>query len=167
MTSQNGFDGLRKLYDSEYEYVQAFFDYIADRTKNSKETTVDRAVRTLRVQGYECTRNDLIWLFKELDHVGVGDFIVGRRGQKSRFRWGAEMTKVGKFAQGEDLEIVILDEAVSLEEEDHEDVPAGFIRHTYNLRPDLTIRVSLPTDISPTEAQRFSDYVRTLSYGDP
>ena len=38
----------------------------------------------------------------------------------------------------------------------------GDVSHPFRLRPEKTISLTLPTDLTPQEAQRLSDFVKTL-----
>lgn len=152
------FNCLRKLY-SENDHAQAVLDHFASRERNWGTTTVDRIHTNLRSEGEDLSRGDLISVFRELENCGCGNFVAGRKGYSSRFEWIVEMVGVGLAAAGE---IEHVDEVS--EEEAGEEEPGSLIKHTYRLRPDVTIAVELPTDFTPQEADRMARFIETLPF---
>ncbi|MCK9914775.1 hypothetical protein MXD81_37020, partial [Microbacteriaceae bacterium K1510] len=132
-------------------------------------TTVDRLEVILRQHSAECSRADLIGVLKSMEEIGCGVFIIGRRGQPSRFQWHFKMTEVGKAAQGAQDSVSLVDfEEEEEEEDENEDIvpPPGVIRHTFNLRPDYTLSFELPADFNQREASRLAEFVKTLPFED-
>lgn len=156
--------GLKKLYASD-PCAKSMLDYVATRKYNSFETTVDRLAIVLSQAGSTWTRPEIIGAFKSLEALGCGVFIIGRRGQPSRFQWEMQMVEVGRAAKGEEQTVqpLIVNEAKKEEPEANE-LSANSIRHTFNLRPDFTVTFDLPADFSAREATRLADFVRTLPF---
>lgn len=154
---------LKRLYN-ENNSVKEFLDYVASRKNNSRQTTVDRAVYKLNDGGTRLSRRDVINVMQELDKLGYGQFKTGRRGQPSRFEWGVNMISVGKASRGEEAVItpLSLDEIRATDESD--DVPAGKIRHFYQLRSDTNIALELPADLTANEAGRLASFIKTLPF---
>jgi hypothetical protein len=69
------------------------------------------------------------------------------------------MINVGKAAKGEDVESV--DEAVTY----FDDESNGRLIHHYRLREDFEVKVELPKNFNPSEAERFANFVKTLPFG--
>src|SRR5262245_60082571 len=90
---------LRQLYAADAS-VKAVMDHVASRKYNSDEITVDRVQAILSRDEMEVRRWEVVAAFKELAKLGIGDFIIGRRGQPSRFQWRVSMIRAGKAAQG-------------------------------------------------------------------
>lgn len=154
---------LKRLYANS-AVAKAAMDYFASRQYNSGSTKVDRLERTLAQAEYEFPRRDVIGFLRQLEGLGCGTFVIGRRGQPSRFEWGVQMISVAKASKGEEQAIKRLDPVEVPREEDEEDVPAGTLRHPYRLRPELTISLDLPSDLTMKEAARLAEFIKTLPF---
>ena len=150
---------LKRLYASDAAF-KAVSDDFASREKNSWFSTVERVCqRTGLVRG-EVVR--CFKLLQELDSTPagrIGEFIVGRRGQQSRFEWSKSSLSVGRVAAGEpsDIEERPADDGEEVESDD-----GALVEHRYRLRADLEIKFELPPDLSQREAERLADFVKTL-----
>lgn len=141
------------------ETNRAFFDRLADRSKNSRITTVDSVGRLTGG-----TRREIVELFKEMESLGLGAFVLGRKGGQSRFEWNARLTEVGQAAIGEADEIEQV-AAAELEEDADPDIDSvKMVSHSYALRPDLTVTLELPSDLTQQEADRLATFTKTLSF---
>lgn len=165
---------LQRLYKHHSVY-RAVFGWLAERDENPTETRVDMAVKAL---GPKLTYRDLVAFFKKLENAGVGRFIVGRRGGRSRFEWTYTAESVGKAALGESKKLVALHQMGSEEPgdfegftderdgepegEEDENEGEGLLRTEYLLRPDLRLPVVVPVDMTEGEANRLADFIRTL-----
>jgi hypothetical protein len=69
------------------------------------------------------------------------------------------MIGVARAATGEISEI---DE---ITETDAEEPEIEVLVHTYYLRPDLPIEMTLPVDLTQREAERLSMFIKSLSFG--
>ncbi len=143
------------------------FDVFKRREKDSKETTVDRLEKVIQSEGHSPQRGDVVSLFKELESAGCGKFWVGRRGAPSRFAWDVSLRSVGRAAAS------ITDRVDDMAEDTEEDEEADFesgsaedeaITHSFHLRPGVCVRFSLPADLTPKEASRLADFVKTLPF---
>ena len=136
-----------------------FFDDLAGREKNYRQTTVERA-RAITKAG----RADVIAMFKNMEDLGLGRFVIGRRGAKSRFEWSVGMVDAGLAAtKGGGHTIAPLDDS-EYEVEDEDDSEDGFVNHDFRLRDgdNGTITISLPSDLTPAEAKRVGLFVSSL-----
>ena len=93
-------DLLRQLY-RQSPVAQAFFDHAARRERDQSETKVDRILILLRADRHVFPRRDIINLFRNLQELGCGQFVEGRRGWPSRFVWSAGLVSIGRAAAGE------------------------------------------------------------------
>ncbi len=144
---------LRELY-SENAHAKAILDDFAGRTNRQSTTGVDQIMSRLRAA--ELPKGEVVKLFRRLEVLDYGRFVVGRRGKESRFVWSANPIEVGKAAQGEDLAITSLPEPQTPE--------AEMVTHQFNLRPGMPVKVELPADFTEREAERFSQFVRSLPF---
>ena len=108
------------------------------------------------------SRGDVIWVFRKLDSFGCGSFKVGRKGHQSRFEWDVKMVEVGQAAAGETEQV----EEVSPEEAGEENGGNSLFKHTFRLRPDQSVTVELPADLTSQEAARMARFIETLPFQD-
>ncbi len=156
---------LKQLYN-ENPTAKAVLDHVAGRKNNSAEITVDRVESLLEKNGDAIGRQRLIDAFKEFDRVGLGRFIVGRRGASTRLEWRVPMIDAGRAARGEQLEVPLLDPNDELlSESKAEPTRSDYIRHCFNLRPNCSVALDLPSDFTEKEALRLADYIKTLPFG--
>lgn len=162
MTPSDSIDSasLRKLYAASRS-AKAAFDHFAQRQNNSAQTTIDRLQAALRGSGQDVSRRDIVDLFKALDEAGCGDFKIGRRGKPSRFEWSVGLTDVGRSAAGEQIKVEAITQADQSDLDDDVD-SEELVEHRYRLRADLELCIPLPSDLTPSEASRVADFVRTL-----
>jgi len=129
------------------------------------ETNLDKLEDRLLGKGKEVDRRELVKIFKLLQHFNVGEFIPCRRGHPSRVRWGVNSVRIG--AVDVSLPETIAGKqalaAVTAEVPDFAQ-PTVHISHRFQLRPDLSITLQLPSDLTPAEAQRLSTFVSALSF---
>lgn len=152
---------LRSLY-AESRSAKGAFDHFAQRQNNSSKTTIDRLQAALRANGQDVSRRDLIDLFKALEEAHCGTFVVGRRGRPSRFEWDVGLTDVGRSAAGEQVKVEAITQAETADLDDDGDDIAALVEHRYRLRADLELALPLPLDLTPSEAGRIADFIRTL-----
>lgn len=164
----NGIDvsGLRNLY-SDNACAKAILDYVASRKKNSGKTDVGRLEIVLRQEGGKFSRREVIAALKQLEELHCGFFIIGRRGQPSRFEWAVDMTVLGKVAQGEQIEVGVLGvpngEIEEIEESEPE-IQTETLRHVYMVRPDFSVALNLPKDLTTKESLRLAEFIKTLPF---
>jgi hypothetical protein len=84
---------LRTLYQAN-KVMGRFSDWAAGRSKDSSETSIDRLMHVAQVG-----RSEAVHLARALDEIGCGDFIIGRKGRKSRIRWAFSLRKLGQAAR--------------------------------------------------------------------
>jgi hypothetical protein len=153
---------LIQLYAHSSGY-RAAFDYFARRARTSHggATTVDTLVN--QIDGVE--RGELIWLFKQLDEIGCGRFIVGRRTKASRFEWKVKMPSVGKVASGKTEHLQSQGNAELADDSGEHEAADGeneMISHPYTLRKGMVISIELPGDFTKQEAARVAKFIESL-----
>ena len=90
---------IRELYTNN-EDARRLFDWLAALQRDTTETSIDRMVKVLSTP-----RKSAVSLARQLEQEGCGEFIVGRRGSPSRFRWAYSRVSLGQVASGETEEI--------------------------------------------------------------
>ena len=97
---------VRFLYQNN-EVARRFLDHCAERERDASATSIDRIAYRL-----EISRESAIELAREFEEAGIGTFMVGRRGHKSRFEWDFSCISVGQVASGETTSLEEPDDAV-------------------------------------------------------
>ena len=148
---------VRTLYGKN-KVAQAMLDYFAKRTYDATETKVDRIIHTLTKDGTEISRGQILEVFKELERMGCGNFVTGRRGWPSRFVWDVGIVSLGKMAGGESAELQTNVVTATGEEQ------AETLMHSFHLRPDLEVKIELPADLTSAEASRLSEFIKAIPF---
>lgn len=115
---------------------------------------------------------DLVKTMRDLDKEGYGRFIVGRKGHASRFQWSDKSRQDSSRIVEQDDHAAIseadtLDSAshrVAHDESSTNGVQETLLAHSFHLRPDQTVKFSLPKDLTQAEAERFAAFIRTLPF---
>jgi len=149
---------LQKLYKDSPQ-ARAVLDHFASRERNWTTTTVGRIQWNVGTAGTAVSRGDVIDVFKALEDAGCGKFKVGRKGWESRFEWTAQMVSVGQAASGEPVKV----EEVTKEEMGGEEAEIA-LRHSYRLRPDISVTLELPRNLTTVEAERLAQFIRSLPF---
>ena len=161
------------------------FEVLAQRQRKRTELTVEVLMRDMG-----CPRGDTVKFFKLLEELGCGKFFTGRGSKPSRFRWRYAMYSVAQVAlgQGQPLEELPWDGDTVDEDEQAiagaadgsmppppavasilqtVDLPTAMPRrlnnYSFPLRPDLLVPLALPVDLTLSEAERLSVFVKALA----
>jgi hypothetical protein len=105
---------IRSLYETD-EVAKRLFEWLAGRTNDVAETSVDRICDMVDVERYEA-----IELAKMLASLGVCEFVVGRKGWKSRVRWLYSVRSLGEAARGGAAKIEEIDPELAEEAADQQ-----------------------------------------------
>jgi len=153
-------DQLRVLYRDD-PLAKQLFDDLASRTKNYREQKVDRTAYLLNANQASVRE-----VFKRLEEAGCGRLIPGRRGHVTRFQWFLGMVEVGKYAakQATSLPVIEPTEPEPEAEADGAVANADFT-HTFQLRADRVVSITLPPDFKEAEAARLGTWLSTLPLG--
>jgi hypothetical protein len=152
-------DGLRDLYKTNV-IGSTFLDRAAQREWDCGETTVERAQTILRDHGTEASRGAIVDLYQQLEQLGCGKFIVGRKHKHSRFAWNVSISSVGKAAAGEHEAIMPAPDADV--DADTSEANPDLLQHTYHLRRGTSVTFELPADLTKQEAERLASFIKTL-----
>lgn len=158
---------LKRLYTTN-TCAKALLNHAAKRKNNANTTNVDRLLaRIVNEENTVVSRQQLIEVLRELEKLGCGRFVTGRRGQPSRFEWAVQITSLGKAATGEAAVVAVAE--ASSETEDAEEVghsENGMITHAYQLRPGIAVSLELPANLTTKEANRLAEFIKTLPFDD-
>lgn len=91
--------------------AMTLFTYFSKRQNNSLVSGIPQLVRHAELD--EVT---IIELFKKMDAIGLGSFVIGRRGHKTRFEWVYGLVTVGQAALGKTdaLEVLTADQVEAM-----------------------------------------------------
>ena len=185
--------GLRDYYNST-QTAREILDHLSGSKHDRKITYVKRLHRRLSRDGSMVERPEIVEFFQKLHGIGLGEFVSGEGVRRPRFVWGYPHTQLAGVASGEAWVLEPLpsngaalnghddgDEDDDLLDDDLiEDAPAvggpadgvvsaigptSAIKHIYRLRGNYTVKLRLPLDLTPTEAGRLADFIRTLPFG--
>ena len=92
--------GLRAAY-GEDTAVRNIIDHFASRQYNQNTTELDTLRNKLEHSGTPVEKPGLIRALRRLDALGVGRFLLGRRGQPTRFEWHEKSLTVRSLATDE------------------------------------------------------------------
>jgi len=168
---------LRELYSSSpaaREILTSFAEW-----ENKKVTSVKRVHRRLARLGSALDRPEVVRFFQSLHAIGLGEFISGDGVRRPRFVWGYPLLDLPRVATGDAWELQPLQDspeegngqANGEHDDDDEDVleehhaGVSMLKHIYRLRGDYVVKLRLPMDLTPTEAGRLADFIKTLPFG--
>lgn len=97
-TKPKGTTGLKRLYRGN-STAKLLLDYLASRDRNRANTHFDRVLGILTQTDQPPTRQSLRDVFRKFETLGVGRFVIGRRGHPTRFEWTTPLIDVGTTAQ--------------------------------------------------------------------
>ena len=174
MSNINNVKQLRALYAAN-QNVKAILDCFASRERNATVTKVDRLFSILDTSGASVSRWNLVKALRELSDLGYGRFVVGRKGHPSRVEWNVEIVSLGKagtgatdviqVAKNDDAELEVEEDLVRTESTScASSVPMMKVR--YPLRAELEVELALPKNLTRREAERLSDFIKTLPFED-
>jgi hypothetical protein len=153
--------GLRGFYERD-DVARRLFDNFAKRQNDYRVTTVARAVHLT-----DASESEIKSLFKNLTELGVGKYMVSRRGSKSRIEWFYSIKSIGESAQGissqlEPINSMLSDDIEADLSDDWDSMDIKWSVHNYLLRTGLRIEFKLPSDITEKEAERLVLFIRSL-----
>lgn len=90
---QKSVTGLKRLYRGN-STAKTLLDYFASRDRNRESTRFDRVLSVLIGQEGPVTRARLRDVFRQLERLGYGTFVIGRRGYPTRFEWAQDATLI-------------------------------------------------------------------------
>jgi hypothetical protein len=149
----------------------------ARRGKAGAEVALDRFESELE----GATRYDIVTALKELEKTGVGQFVVGRSGRKSRFIWGELAESVPSVsarpvparpappAAPPSVEREVRKAAADRAPTHRPEAPGpvGSVRlleHAFYVRTGVLAKVQLPDDVTRPEIERLCQLLRAIPF---
>jgi hypothetical protein len=160
MITEKAKERVREYYaDPADENARKLFDW-ASRQTDQAESEVEQIVRAAKL-----SRPYVIYAMKELAQLGFGQFVVGRRNNRSRMIWSVNLGDLGRCAQGEPVEFDEPELAETPSQQPQSVKPGEQnIVHFYQLRPELRLSLKLPSNLTRGEARRLADFILSLPF---
>lgn len=150
---------------------------LAIRQRARNFTSMGKIKNQLLQMGETVVDKDYKTFWKDLENAGAGSIILGRRGRETRFEWSYSLKDVAKIAiEGHESEIQRLDKkrnkkpnlakaidilnrsrAGSKSTVKYEPSKQEKLVYRIPIRPDFTLEVNLPTDVSREELQKIGN----------
>jgi hypothetical protein len=131
---------IQALYVADRS-ARALLDYLAERSTDIPTSLLEKMVAGVK----GVTKPELVRVLKSLELLGCGRFIVGRKGNPSRFAWHVGRRELGQVAAGKTPSKL-----------------SETFEYKFHLRQGLLVTLRLPTDLSATEAERLTTFIRAL-----
>lgn len=148
--------------------AKLIFDHFSKFVNNMGTTKIDQLLWRLSNEQNSPARGEVIKFFQKLEELGCGHLVWGRRGKKTRFVWGSNLTEVSKAAAGQDIKIGVVPTATEVEDAEAEGANAelddDLVEHPFRLRKELDVRLRLPDDLTKAEAARLAAFIQTLPF---
>jgi hypothetical protein len=123
------------------------WDHILRHYPDTMSLSVDDLTKTLRAEKHVVERYELVALFKEYAGKNMGTFYSGRRGHPTRLVWRRKPRDLGAAAP---------EGAISAAQ------TGRMLEHPLPIRPGLSVRLTLPEDLTAAEANRVATFVQSL-----
>ena len=148
---------LQNLF-TESEIARDLFEAFSRRIKDSKQTTVERAANIV-----SCEYVEMRDIMMRLGDMGVGEYIMGRKGHPSRIAWNYSIRSLGEVAAGTSDNPAGIGHDADVED-GTSDETGKLISHAFQLREDCQIELNLPADLTTREAERLALFIKTVPY---
>lgn len=155
----------------EKQEVRALFDYLSEFKNNRRYTVVDVVAKKAM-----CSPFVIRGVFKDLQDLGLGRLLIGRKGHQTRFEWSAPLTAVAEIAAGGQVnDEALFDkswiEALPEESKDADidggEDEAGLDQsekktHKYHLRANFEAILTLPSDLTSKDVDKLHAFLNSL-----
>lgn len=159
--------GINRLARSADSSQRRLMEQLAERQRepNHGETSVEDIEEFFR------DRQEAVNFLKQLGEAECGQFFTGRRGRPTRIEWAAcgalpiakaflQATAETPVSDGEDSAAELNFSNVTL----HRQSSSELHSHPFLLRPDLTLSIALPLNLTKEEANRLADFIRAIPF---
>jgi hypothetical protein len=96
-------DALKELYEEDAG-ARRFFQWAAERQNDAAQTSIERVEQKAGVD-----RRKAIEMARQLEDLGCGRFVMGRRGAPSRIEWNVSLKSIGRAAIGQSVTLETVD----------------------------------------------------------
>ena len=135
-----------------WEPTIKFFDWAALQHRTPKETNIDDLQRDLKI-----SKTDMYALVSGILEIEIGDRTIGLHGAKSRIHWRYSLPSIARCSRDKTSVLEPLETARF--------APAtkkvAAVEHVIRLRPDFTVKIALPQDLTAFEVERLKQFIDT------
>jgi hypothetical protein len=151
---------IKTMY-TQNETFRKLFDFFGTYSRNMNTSSVQNVSWQTKLDEEMIKK-----AFHDFESIGLGRYVPGRAENPNRFEWWRPMTLVAAVAKGTSDEPLEVDVPAPVTGNGGAAALEGneMIRHSYNLRTDLVVTLMLPRDLTQGEANRFANFVKTLSF---
>lgn len=163
--------------------ASAIFRSFLNRKRDRENTDLRQYHVRLQEAGVVVSFDDVIKVFKELDRAGAGSLILGRGGNHHRFKWDYSLRSLGKAIESPDKNTPVrlissrvhrvrqrpiitkptktptIPKATPVATS----IPVSTLVAVYPLRGNFRIRLTLPGDLSRSEATALGEFIASLT----
>jgi hypothetical protein len=143
---------LRESYRT-WPPTRRFVQWAREAPTTPDETPTAELAKRLGLNAAEAKE-----LFKGIEELELGKFIVGRHAHPSRLRWHCTLSSIAAVAIGEADTF----EPTGRGAAPKRDATSQLIEYVFQLRRDLKIKLSLPADFSQQDIVRLTAFLQTL-----
>jgi hypothetical protein len=170
---------LQDIYKANANTKLAF-KYFSSCTPEENTVTAEELDKFFKENGVSDARPQIVRLFQDLQNRHFGEYKIGRRTQKTRFISSRlNLRKLGKIVlQGSQASITMAEKmgqsstiGNTPQNNTESDQKAFFtsvesgidmVPYPFPLRPNLTITLNLPKNLTDSEADRLAGYIKAL-----
>ena len=135
-------------------------DHLMTRQRYPVEPTV---AQTRKVLGADFRNSDSLAVLRELEGLGAGKVILGRKGRETRFVWALHPSELAKALHGDEA---ILSTTKTVDDDIDDDVDyeeVELVEHRLNLRDGFDVELTLPKDLTVEERKRISTWITVFT----
>lgn len=152
---------IQKLYQSN-EAAKVLLDYFSKRKRKTKETNVSSILTDLPRAGFPQSfpPEDIAYVLEALGEYGCGEVMrdpANPRNTKLMWYPTVSMQDIGTKSKNKDF----LDIDTSPEDSS---TASKLIQHDFQIRKNLKITITLPEDMTRSEADRLSKFISALPF---
>lgn len=153
---------LRKVNRGGDPTSLSFYNWASGIHRTPRETTFEDLQAALKISKLEARQ-----FAADIESVGIGTRIFGRRSFKSRIKWKYTLQSIAQAAREQiDTLEVVSDKGFAMAAESGETIgsvnDADDVEHTFQLRSGKRVHFRLPRDLTTREADRLAAFIKTL-----
>ena len=137
--------------------ASSLFDYLTYASNHYKVNSVQHLVNETDAEYYT-----IVEILKLLDNLGVGKFIVGRKGKDSRIEWSYHPKSLGEAANKK--RSTLLGVPKGIDEYDGGGEDKEISAHSFFLRPNYKLELTLPTNFDRADLKRLEKWLDTIPF---
>lgn len=142
------------------------FKVLEKRQRFRKRSDISRIYREIKSTHMSTDPKEVLNVFKELQSLGVGSIVIGRKNNPNRFIWKYNLKEVAKAAKNKDVSLNNLDtfkegpsKAETINTASKTVFKSSTVSKTY---PVIQITLRLPVDTRMEDIKAYLDLAKSL-----